>query len=73
MSQTMQAVEYKAVRRAGLRRFPYVVYYRIAGASVEVIAVQHGAKTHGVGVPGSNRRIQEAPKESLTVPIPAID
>lgn len=40
----LYAPEYKAVRRAGLRRFPYVVYYRIVTASVEVIAVQHGSR-----------------------------
>jgi len=38
------AAEHKAVRRVGLSRFPYVVYYRIVGASVEVIAVQHGSR-----------------------------
>jgi plasmid stabilization system protein ParE len=36
--------EYRAVRRAGLNRFPYIVYYRIVGDSVEVIAVQHGSR-----------------------------
>ncbi len=36
----MYAAEYREVRRAGLGRFPYVVYYRI----VEVIAVQHGSR-----------------------------
>ena len=41
----LYAPEYKTVRRAGLGRFPYVVYYRIAGASVEVIAVQHGSRS----------------------------
>ncbi len=40
----MYAQEYKAVRRVGLGRFPYVVYYRIVGDSVEVIAVQHGSR-----------------------------
>jgi plasmid stabilization system protein ParE len=38
------AVGYRSVRRAGLRRFPYVVYYRIAGESVEVLAVLHGSR-----------------------------
>jgi hypothetical protein len=28
-----------------LNRFPYVVYYRIAGDVVEVIAVQHGSRS----------------------------
>jgi toxin ParE1/3/4 len=40
----LYAPEYRAVRRAGLGRFPYVVYYRIVGESVEVIAVQHGSR-----------------------------
>ncbi len=38
------AVEYKGVRRAGLRRFPYVVYYRIIGEIGEVLAVLHGGR-----------------------------
>lgn len=41
----LYAPEYKSVRRAGLTRFPYVVYYRIGGTSVEVIAVQHGGRS----------------------------
>lgn len=36
--------EYKTVRRAGLNRFPYVVYYRLVADTVEVIAVQHGSR-----------------------------
>ena len=40
----LHAAEYRAVRRAGLGRFPYVVYYRIVGTTVEVIAVQHGSR-----------------------------
>ena len=39
------AAEYKAVRRVGLAGFPYVVYDRIVGDSVEVIAVQHGSRS----------------------------
>jgi plasmid stabilization system protein ParE len=38
------AAEYRGVRRAGLRRFPYVVYYRIKDGSVEVLAVLHGSR-----------------------------
>ena len=38
------AVEYRAVRRAGMRRFPYVVYYRIKGDTVEILAVLHGRR-----------------------------
>ncbi|OWK38542.1 Plasmid stabilization system protein [Fimbriiglobus ruber] len=40
----LYAPEYKSVRRVGLIRFPYVVYYRIAGENVEVVAVQHGSR-----------------------------
>lgn len=40
----LYAAGYKAVRRARLGRFPYVVYFRIIGASVEVIAVLHGSR-----------------------------
>jgi plasmid stabilization system protein ParE len=36
------AAEYKKVRRAGVRRFPYVVYYRFSNGVVEVLAVMHG-------------------------------
>jgi plasmid stabilization system protein ParE len=38
------AAEYRGVRRAGLRRFPYVVYYRLTSAAVEVLAVLHGGR-----------------------------
>lgn len=34
----------KNVRRGKLRRFPYVVYYRILDDRVEVIAVLHGRR-----------------------------
>jgi toxin ParE1/3/4 len=40
----LYAPEYKAVRRARLVRFPYIVYFRIIGEVVEVIAVQHGSR-----------------------------
>ena len=40
----MYAAEYKSVRRSGLSSFPYVVYYRIVGDTVEVLAVQHGSR-----------------------------
>lgn len=38
----LYAVIFKTVRRTKLRRFPYVVYYRILADRVEVIAVIHG-------------------------------
>jgi toxin ParE1/3/4 len=40
----LYAPEYKAIRRVGLDRFPYIVYYRFGGEAVEVIAVQHGSR-----------------------------
>jgi toxin ParE1/3/4 len=36
--------EYKSVRRVGLNRFPYVVYYRIVVEGIEVITVQHASR-----------------------------
>lgn len=44
----LYAPEYKGVRRAGLSRFPYVVYYRLVGETVEVIAVLHGSRGPGL-------------------------
>jgi plasmid stabilization system protein ParE len=38
------AAEYWGVRRAGLRRFPYVVYYRVTTGRLEVLAVLHGSR-----------------------------
>ncbi len=38
----LYAVLYKRTRCGFLRRFPYVVYYRIDVDSIVVIAVQHG-------------------------------
>ncbi len=40
----MYAVEYRGVRRARVNRFPYVVYYRLVEAGVQVIAVMHGSR-----------------------------
>jgi plasmid stabilization system protein ParE len=40
----MYAAEYRNVRRARVRRFPYIVYYRIATARLEVLAVLHGGR-----------------------------
>jgi plasmid stabilization system protein ParE len=36
--------EYKSVRRAKMKRFPYVVYYRLVRDRIDVIAVQHGGR-----------------------------
>ncbi len=43
-SPELYAAEYRGVRRAGLSHFPYVVYYRITGSAVEVLAVMHGSR-----------------------------
>ena len=40
----LYAVLYLDVRAAPLRRFPYVVYYRIETDRVVVIAVRHGRR-----------------------------
>jgi toxin ParE1/3/4 len=44
-SPELYPAEYRGVRRAGLHRFPYVVYYRITGSTVEVLAVIHGSRS----------------------------
>lgn len=36
------------VRRAKLRWFPYLVYYRVLSDRVEVIGVLHGSRDPGV-------------------------
>jgi plasmid stabilization system protein ParE len=36
------AVVFRTVRRTKLRRFPYVIYYRLLTDRVEIIAVLHG-------------------------------
>jgi plasmid stabilization system protein ParE len=38
------AVVYRGVRWARLRRFPYLVYFRVTNTSVEVLAVLHGSR-----------------------------
>ena len=40
----MYAVILRNVRRAKVRRFPYVVYYRILTDRIEVIAILHGGR-----------------------------
>ncbi len=43
-SPKFYAVEYRGVRCAVLRRFPYAVYYRATDENVEVLAVLHGSR-----------------------------
>jgi plasmid stabilization system protein ParE len=38
------AVAYRGVRPAPLRRFPYIVYYRLIAEEVEILAVLHGSR-----------------------------
>ena len=40
----LYAVVMNGVRRAKLRRFPYLLYYRILGDRIEVIGVLHGSR-----------------------------
>jgi len=41
---TVHAPVYKDVYRAFVRRFPYVVYYRVDGNLITVLAVMHGRR-----------------------------
>lgn len=41
MTESYPAV-YRDVRRAAIRRFPYIIYYRIVSSRVIVTAVFHG-------------------------------
>ena len=43
----MHQVVFQDARRAKLRRFPYVVYYRVLSDRVEVLAVMHGRRDPG--------------------------
>ena len=38
------AASYREVRRAKLRRFPYIVYYRVLDDRIEVLGVLHGSR-----------------------------
>jgi plasmid stabilization system protein ParE len=38
------AAGYRKVRPAVIRRFPYVIFYRILESGVEVLAVLHGSR-----------------------------
>ena len=40
----MYAATFRGVRPAKLRRFPYVVYYRVLADRIEVLAVLHGSR-----------------------------
>ncbi|MCI0460959.1 MAG: type II toxin-antitoxin system RelE/ParE family toxin [Gemmataceae bacterium] len=41
----MYGIVYQDIRAAPLRRFPYVVYYRVEPDRILVIAVQHGRRS----------------------------
>jgi plasmid stabilization system protein ParE len=38
------AAVYRGVRPARLRRFPYVVYYRVTHTNLEILGVLHGSR-----------------------------
>jgi plasmid stabilization system protein ParE len=40
----LYAVAFKNIRRAKLRRFPYLIYYRVLSDRIEVIGVLHGSR-----------------------------
>jgi plasmid stabilization system protein ParE len=40
----MYAIVFRETRRAKLRTFPYLVYYRVLADRIEVIAVLHGSR-----------------------------
>jgi plasmid stabilization system protein ParE len=40
----LYAPSFKDVRRGKLRKFPYIVYYRILPKKIEVLAVLHGRR-----------------------------
>jgi toxin ParE1/3/4 len=40
----MYAVVFRDLRRVKLRRFPYLIYYRLSSDLIEVIAVFHGSR-----------------------------
>jgi plasmid stabilization system protein ParE len=40
----LYAVAFKNIRRSKLRRFPYLVYYRVLSDRIEVIGVLHGSR-----------------------------
>ena len=40
----MYAMVFRDVRRGKLRRFPYLIYYRVLSDRIEVIAVLHGSR-----------------------------
>ena len=58
------------VRAAGVRRFGYVVYYRVVSNEVEVIAVLHGGRDPNVWQTGS---ANERPIPSARPPISPTD
>lgn len=38
-------VEYKNIRKCTLRRFPYIIYYRVSGINIEVFAIFHAKRS----------------------------
>jgi len=50
----LYALALQNVRRGKLRRFPYLVYYRVLLDKIEVIAVLHGSRDPELWQSGSN-------------------
>lgn len=44
-SPLSRAIVYREIRAALVKRFPYVVYYRVESSRVMVVAVQHGRRS----------------------------
>jgi plasmid stabilization system protein ParE len=40
----MYTIVFRDIRRGKLRRFPYLIYYRVLSNRIEVIAVLHGSR-----------------------------
>lgn len=40
-----RAVLYRGIRACAMRRFPYVIYYRVLPERINVVAVQHGHRS----------------------------
>jgi addiction module RelE/StbE family toxin len=43
-SPELYGLVYNSVRRCKLRRFPYVVYYRVRGNRIEILTLLHGGR-----------------------------
>lgn len=44
----LYAPGYRGVRRCKVRRFPYVIYFRLSADRIEVIAIIHASRNPGI-------------------------